>query len=133
MASHTAVLGSSSSTGNYAFQLGANYVDYLITMQHNCVQQIDNHTRCRTAGSIEFTPRTDVFVSIDGAYHYNMTTAPMRSGAGATVLRVGSPTTVVFGDGGARNALFSPASGTIALSASGALAAKVSNEDVELF
>lgn len=37
-------MGLSTSQADYAFTLGADYVDYLINIQHNCVQQTDNST-----------------------------------------------------------------------------------------
>ena len=116
-------MGLSTSTAEYAFQLGANFVDYLITMQHNCVQQVNNGTFCRTEGFIDFIPRTDVFLAIDGFYNYNMTTNPMSSSAAARVYRIGSPSVILFGTGGSASTTFNPASGTIPLSASGLLPA----------
>lgn len=116
-------MGMSTSQAEFAFQLGANYVDYLITVQHHCVQQIDNHTVCRSEGSIEFIPRDDVYLEIDGHYDYHMTTDPMAAGAGARVDRIGTPTVYLFGDGGTALTGVGPASGTIDLSAEGLLPA----------
>ena len=121
IATHTSTLGSSSSQASYAFQIGANFVDYLISVQQSCVQVAAEHTDCRNGGTIDFTPRNDVLVEIDGAYHYNMTTSTMTSGAGANLRRINPnpPSTILFGDGGSASTIFSPGSGTISLLASG--------------
>ncbi len=116
-------MGLSTSQADYAFTLGANYVDYLITIQHTCVQQTSNDTFCRSEGSVDFMPRTDVLLTIEGNYNYNMTTDPMSASAGATVYRIGTPTTIVFGDGGTVFTSFGPSVGTIPLSAGGLLTA----------
>ena len=42
--SHTATLGSSTALAYYTFQQGANYVDYLIHVQHSCTQVAAEHT-----------------------------------------------------------------------------------------
>ena len=123
--SHTATLGPSTSHASYAFQLGSNFVDYLINIQHTCVQAAAEHTDCRSSGTIDFTPRADVLIEIDGAYHYNMTTDSMLSGASANVRRINAtpPSTILFGDGGSAITIFNPGTGTIPLLASGTVPA----------
>lgn len=107
----------------YAFQLGANFVDYLITTQHHCVQQTNNGTACRTLGNFVFTPRTEVLVTAEGFYNYHMPTDPMIAGAGMSVLNLNMPIgqQAVFTGGGSVQTIFNPATGTIPISASGIL------------
>ncbi len=114
-------MGSSTAQAAYAFQQGANFVDYLINVQHTCVQQASEHTICQGAGNIDFTPRNDVLVEIDGAYHFNMTTSDMVSGANALIRRINPtpPSTILFGDGGSATTIFGPGTGTIPILASG--------------
>lgn len=116
-------MGSSTSQASYAFQLGSDFVDYFITSQHHCVQQIDNSTRCRTQGSFVFTPRTEVLVTAEAFYNYHMPTDPMIAGAGVSVLNLDMPSgqQTVLGDGNTIQSFFGPATGTIPLSASGIL------------
>lgn len=121
VATHTATLGSSLTQADYAFQLGANFIDYFINVRHTCVQVAAEHTDCRSGGNISFTPRTDVFVEIDGTFHYQMTTDSMVSSAGANIRRINPtpPSTILFGDGGSATTIFNPGTGTIELEASG--------------
>lgn len=118
---HTATMDLSTSQADYAFQLGANFVDYFITIQHHCVQETNDDKRCRSSGSIDFTPRTDVFVTIDGSFNYQLPTNFMTAGAGARVQRPDLPINqqILFGAGGSVTSGLNPPVGSIPLVASG--------------
>lgn len=86
--SQSAALGPSLSTAQYAFNIGETVADYVVNMQHRCVNHLNGdvtaNPRCITFGRIILTPSVDVLLTAAIDYSYFLPTDPVGVSLGVT-------------------------------------------------
>lgn len=75
--SHIVNNAGSASSASYAIAIANASAQYLIHVQHSCVQTNFNRPFCVSEGRITLTPRFDVLVDVAIAYAYTMPSDPM--------------------------------------------------------
>jgi len=99
-ASHSAALGASSAATSYDFAFGGNTGSFLFDALHNCQIVTTERPRCLSSGYFFLSPTTDLFVTFDGRYSYDLQGDPMSASMSVVVLDVtSSPAQGVFAAG----------------------------------
>ena len=100
--SQSAVLGPSLSTAQYAFNIGQTVADYVVNVQHRCVNHMNGNfranPRCQSFGRIILTPSVDVLLSADLGFVYSLPSDPMSVGISFLVL-LSNPTQGLIQEG----------------------------------
>lgn len=87
--SHTAALGPSFSTAQYAFNIGQTIADYVVNVQHRCVNHQNGafpaNPNCSSFGRIRLIPSVDVLLTADMNFSYFLPSDPVSVGIGFNV------------------------------------------------
>ena len=114
--------GSTVST-QYDFEIMESLAEYNIQTQLNCVSVDGSRPDCKAAGTLNITPRIDVWVQASGSYAYSLPTDPSTADASFRVFSYAS-STFLFSSGGADDSILSgPHSGVFNINTGGLISA----------
>ena len=98
--SHSAAVGASSAATSYDFAFSGNTGSFLIDAVHNCRIVTTERPLCGSSGWFFLTPTTDLLVTFDGSYTYDLQGDPMYALMDVLVLDVtSSPAQGIFAAG----------------------------------